>query len=124
MSSLTQPAPAVKVRRPKKAPAKPQRFARLDDKPTVDEPALLTLHVAGVETDYWLRLLPSDFGEAFRLMKIIPTNDGPAELGEVYDVLIEDAYTSAPSCQCKGFLRWGHCKHADAIKALREQGKL
>src|SRR5437899_846614 len=71
MSTLTAPRPAVKPRR------RPQRFARLDDKPTANEPALLTLHVAGKETDYWLYLQPSDFGEAFRLEKIIPTEDGP-----------------------------------------------
>src|SRR5262245_37909277 len=121
MSTVTEPRPTVKQRKP---PVKPQRFARLNDRPTFDEPALLTLQVGSKEFDYWLRLVPSDFGEAFQLTKIIPTGDGPAELGEVYHVLFEDAWPEAPRCDCKGALRWGHCKHADAIKALREKGKL
>jgi hypothetical protein len=121
MSTVTESRPAVKQRKPR---AKPQRFARLDDRPSVDEPALLTLHVGGKEFDYWLRLVPSDFGEAFQLTKIVPTGDGPAELGEVYHVLCEDAWPEAPRCDCMGALRWGHCKHADAIKTLREKGKL
>src|SRR5262249_6051215 len=122
MATLTQPDSAVKVRS-KEAPAElPQRFARLDDRPTVDEPALLTLHVAGNETDYWLSLVPSDFGEAFKLEKLIPTNDGPAERGEVYHVLLENEFNH--TCECLGFLRWGHCKHLDSIKALRDAGKL
>src|SRR6516162_7580068 len=105
MSTVSEPSLAVKQR---KVRVKPQRFCRLDDRPTVDEPALLTLHVAGKEFDYWLRLVESDFGEAFQLTKIVPTGDGPAELGEVYYVLFEDSWPEAPRCDCKGALRWGH----------------
>jgi hypothetical protein len=117
-------APPVKERKPRKPRAKPQRFARLDGKPTVDEPAVLTLHVGGDETAYSLRIVSSDFGEVLRLTKLIPTEGGPPELGEVYDVILEDAYTSAPTCTCKGHGRWGHCKHADAVKALHDAGRL
>ena len=116
MVTLTAPRPAVKAR------SRPERFAQLDDRPTVDESALLTLHVAGQETDYWLRVVPSDFGEAYRLSKIVPTGDGPAELGEVYHVLFEDQFNH--TCECKGFLRHGHCKHIDSLKALRDAGRL
>src|SRR5262249_46034972 len=122
MSTVFAPAPRVKARRPKKAPAKPQRFCRLQARPTVDEPVLLTLHIAGKESDYWLSLMPSDFGEAFRLEKIIPSDDGPAERGEVYHVCFEDQQNH--TCECKGFLRHGHCKHIDSLKALRDAGKL
>jgi hypothetical protein len=122
MSIATASAPRVKSSARRKAPANPQRFARLDDHPAVDEPALLTLHVAGKETDYWLYVQPSDFGEAFRLEKLIPTEDGPAERGEVYHVCFEDQHNQA--CECKGYLRHGHCKHIDSLKALREAGKL
>src|SRR5918911_1762724 len=104
MATVTETRPAVKTRKPR---AKPQRFARLHGKPTVDEPAFLTLHVGGDETDYLLRLVPSNFGEAFQLTKLEPTPDGPPELGEVYHVCFEDQHNH--TCECKGFLRWGHC---------------
>jgi hypothetical protein len=121
MATATEPRPAVKTRKPR---AKPQRFARLDDRPTAQEPALLTLHIGAKEFDYWLRLVPSDFGEAFQLTKIVPTGDGPAELGDVYHVLFENSWPDAPRCNCKGALRWGHCKHGDSLKPLRERGKI
>jgi hypothetical protein len=117
MSTVCEPRSAVKAR---KATAKPQRFCRLDGKPSVDEPAFLTLHVGGKETDYLIRPIPSNFGEAFELTKLEPTDDGPAELGDVYHVLIESEFNA--SCECKGFLRWSHCKHLDSLKALRERG--
>jgi hypothetical protein len=28
------------------------------------------------------------------------------------------------SCECMGFLRWGHCKHVSGLMALISQGKL
>src|SRR5262245_45236552 len=122
MSTATESRSPVKPPPGHKAKAKPPRFAYLDDRPTVDEPALLTLHVGGKECDYWLRVVPSNFGEAFQLTKIIPTGNGPAELGEVYFVLFESEFSA--SCECKGFLRWGHCKHLDSLKALRLAGKV
>jgi hypothetical protein len=116
MSTVTAPRPRAK------SPSNPQRFARLDAKPTVDDPALLTLHVAGKETEYWLYLQPSHFGEAFRLEKIIPVEDGPAQRGEVYQVCFEDQHNH--TCECKGHLHRGHCKHIDALTALRDAGRL
>src|SRR5262245_40379575 len=110
MSTVSAPRPPVKPR------SRPQRFARLDARPAVDEPAVLTLHVADKETDYWLYVQPSDVGEAFRLEKLIPTEDGPAERGEVYQVCFQDQHNQ--TCECKGFLRHGHCKHLDSLKAL------
>src|SRR5262245_31777408 len=111
MSTVTETRPAVKTRKPR---AKPQRFCCLNGKPTVEEPAVLTLHVGGDETDYLLQLVPSNFGEAFQLTKLETVGDGPAERGEVYHVLFEDQHNQ--TCECKGFLRWGHCKHLDSIK--------
>ncbi len=40
--------------------------------------------------------------------------------GELYHVRVgapEDA-----SCECMGFLRWGHCKHVSALSALIKKG--
>src|SRR5215831_18937731 len=100
----------------------PKRFARLEDNPTLDEPALLTLHIAGKDSDYWLYLQPSNFGEAYRLQKIEPTEDAPAELGEAYTVTFQDEFNQ--TCECRGFVHRGNCKHIDSIKALRDAGRL
>jgi hypothetical protein len=118
MVTLTAPRPSVKSPRVKKAPAKPQRFARLEVPIGPNgEAGVLHLHVAVAGTEYSIRPIPCDFGEAFELVKL-------EEDGETYHVLVDDAYTNAPSCDCKGCLQWSHCKHADAIKALREAGRI
>jgi hypothetical protein len=119
MSSATESRSPVN---PPARPRKPQRFCRLNGKPTVDEPAFLTLHVAAKETDYLIRPVPSNFGERFGLTKLEFVDDGPAERGEVYHVCFEDQFNHA--CECKGFLRYGHCKHLDSVKALREHGRI
>jgi hypothetical protein len=100
----------------------PEHFCQIDGTPTVDAPAILTLHVGCDETTYLIRPVPNNFGEAFELTKLEIVDDGPAERGEVYHVLFESEFSE--SCECKGFLRWGHCKHLDSIKALRDAGKL
>jgi hypothetical protein len=119
MSTVCDPRPAVKRRAPR---AKPERLARLIGKPTVNDSALLTLCVGGKQTDYLVRVMPSDFGEAFRLSKLVDEGDGPAAGGEVYDVLFENEFDHR--CECREFLRHGYCKHIDSLKALRERGKI
>jgi hypothetical protein len=57
--------------------------------------------------------LPSDFGRAYRLTK--PD-------GEQYHVLLAD--DGRHSSECKGFLRWSHCKHVEGLAALRQAGFL
>jgi hypothetical protein len=56
-----------------------------------------------------------------------PVNDGVhVQLtkadGTVYDVLLSP---TGNTCDCKGHLRWGHCKHEAALMALvcREQDR-
>lgn len=61
---------------------------------------------------YFLTRLPSDYGVAYRLEKI--GDDASVEGGERYDVNV----SARPTCECKGFLRWGHCKHVDACTAI------
>jgi hypothetical protein len=60
--------------------------------------------------------MPADFGRAFQVEKIgLTVNDSP------YHVHIDGGRRS---CECKGFLRHGHCKHADGLAALVAAGRL
>jgi hypothetical protein len=68
-----------------------------------------------VSTDYAVRRIPSDFGCGFELVKLM------AEEPAVYHVLLEQ---DGRSCDCKGHLQHGHCKHADAVLKLVQLGKL
>ena len=111
MASLSTPAPRVKPAR-----AKPARTIRLALAPLPSSPGGVTITAGKRTADYLLSRLPSDFGEAFRLEKF------PPQGGEVYHVLLNDG--GAHSCECKGFLRWGRCKHADGLAALKRAGRL
>ena len=60
--------------------------------------------------------IPADFGRGFRLEKI-----GLEANGEAYHVNLDG---DRRSCECKGFGRWNHCKHADGLAALIAAGRL
>jgi hypothetical protein len=98
----------------RKLKARPQRFARISGNPKYTEPATLTMHVAGRETNYHLYHQPSDYGTAYRLEK------QTAE-GEVYNVCFEGSYAT---CECMGHLRHWHCKHVDCLNALRQRNRI
>jgi hypothetical protein len=107
MSSATQSRPRVK----------PPRSVRLAVPPLGELPAVITITVGKADPVYYfLRGLPSDYGEAFRLEKF--SHQG----GEVYDV---NLCPDGDHCDCKGHLRWGtSCKHIGALRTLKEAGKL
>ena len=67
------------------------------------------------ETYYHLTKLATDFGRGFRLHK--SDFDG----GEVYHVNLDGPRST---CECKGWLRWGHCKHRDAMQELVNLGRV
>jgi hypothetical protein len=62
---------------------------------------------------YYIEAVPSDFGVGFLLRKIGGT--------EEYHVNLS---AEGHNCECKGFLRWNHCKHTDGLAALQRAGKL
>lgn len=68
------------------------------------------------QSDYWMDLIPTDFGTGFRFRKIW---DGHDFAEGSYDVLLDG---SQSSCECKGFLRWGHCKHLQAAMQAASEG--
>ena len=92
---------------------KPERRILLAVPPFEEEPGVLQIRVGKEEANYFLTPIPSDFGNAYRVEKIGGT--------EVYDVNLADGHGT---CECKGFLRWNHCKHVDGLKALKTRGKL
>lgn len=74
------------------------------------------------EDEYFLDKIPSDFGEAFLIEKrdYRPLREGEQE--SRYHVLL--ANEQDRTCECKGFLSHGHCRHIEGILALRAKGKI
>ena len=68
---------------------------------------------------YHLAEIPSDFGRGFSLEKM--TDGNPLTCETPYAVCIDGTRST---CECKGFLRWRHCRHVEALTALLEAGKL
>lgn len=67
-------------------------------------------------THYALDAVAADFGKGFRLTKLCIVDGKPVE-GETYHVNLDTA-GSRHTCECKGFLRHGGCKHVDALSHL------
>ena len=112
--NATTPAPA----RQRKPRPKPARSIWLVLAPTHTMPGICRITVRRgrtVEaTDYHLAGIPSDFGRAFRLVKILGEHTG-------YHVNLDGERSS---CECKGHLAHGHCKHVDGLAALVRAGRL
>ncbi len=68
---------------------------------------------------YLVRPIPGDLGgEAYEVEKL----DEALNTVEQYHVRLGAPAQTA--CECLGFLRWSHCKHADGLKALAAKGQL
>jgi hypothetical protein len=91
-----------------------QRAAKLQ---TVGAALVLWLTTDRLTVAYRLTKLPSDFGHAYRLDKADQGDGQP----ETYDVLLDGERSS---CECKGFLRWHHCKHVESLTTLRQLGRV
>jgi hypothetical protein len=76
---------------------------------------ILELLVGNQSFHYWLAEVASDFGRAFRLTKW--SSEGSGE----YDILLDGIQSQ---CECKGWLRWGHCKHVESLSALVNHGRI
>jgi hypothetical protein len=71
---------------------------------------------------YFVTAIPADFGLGFHLERFA----NEVEEGEPreYHVLLAGKQSS---CECKGFLRWGHrrpCKHLRSLAKLHAEGRL
>jgi hypothetical protein len=76
---------------------------------------VVRIAVGKAAADYIVRPMPSDFGSAFALCKV-----GGPDADPHHDCL-EGA---GGSCSCKGYLRYGYCKHCDGLAALRKAGRI
>jgi hypothetical protein len=101
----------------------PQRNIRVLEQPTRDTDGWAAVAICvGKQTDtYLLRTVPTDFNGtlAFEVEKL----DSDLATVEAYHVLLADS-PERHSCECKGFLRWGHCKHTEGLDALRRTNRL
>ena len=85
-------------------------------RPETDALGVVRIWIGKEYADYFLTLLPADFGRGFKVEKIGLHATEPG-----YAVNIDG---DKRSCECKGFLRHGHCKHADGLAALIAAGRL
>jgi hypothetical protein len=68
---------------------------------------------ATTQDTYFVQEFPSPLGRAFEVRKV--------DADEPYHVLLASADCS---CECKGFLKWDHCRHIEGLKALLAKGDL
>jgi hypothetical protein len=110
--NATTSAPA-RQRRPR---PKPQRFIRLALRPEGNGLGIVRITVGNQHADSFLTILAADFGRGFQVEKVgLHENEPP------YHVNID---ADKRTCECKGFLRHGHCKHSDGLAALIAAGRL
>lgn len=86
---------------------------------TVPGGGLLKIGTKRATVEYLLVPFAADAGRGFKLAKVSEGTDAEAEGYSVFA-----CGQSAPKCECKGFYYAGHCKHADAVRALLENGWL
>lgn len=99
------------TKRPRKVPARTAKLLLLGSV------QVLALTTGKDTTFYRLETLLADAGRGFRLVKA-DRGDGP---GEEYDCLLDGEQSV---CDCKGFSKWGHCKHVESLDALVTAGKV
>jgi hypothetical protein len=111
MSTTTATA-APRQRKPR---AKPERRIRLAVRPNDHDGknGVVCITVGKDTADYFLCRIASDWGQGFTVEQIGGT--------ELYHVHLDG---DKRTCDCKGHLRHGHCKHSDGLAALVAAGKL
>lgn len=67
---------------------------------------------------YYLVPIKSDWGKAFKLYKYGSGSRSIEGVQEVYNVCLDGVRSI---CECKGFLKWNHCKHIDGVEQLLKE---
>lgn len=81
---------------------------------------LLLLGAGRTATEYLVVEFAADGGRGFRLAKVTPGTDAEADGYDVFACV----KGGAPKCECRGAVRWGSCKHSDAVAELLASGQL
>jgi hypothetical protein len=107
---------------PRQPKPPPPRQVRVFISPGDGVPAIVEVTEHGRSTDYAVSRIPSDFGLAFQWSHLdpVPVNPGIGR-EQTYWCVLEEC---GRSCSCPGFIRWGHCRHADVTLELVQAGKL
>ena len=114
--NATATAPSRQRNVARKPRTKPARSIRLEVRPEDNGLGIVRINIGTEHDNYFLTLIPADFGRGFKVEKIGLTCNEPP-----YCVNIDG---ENKTCECKGYLKWGHCKHADGLAALIAAGKL
>ncbi len=81
---------------------------------------VLTVHTDRASAAYVVAEFPTDWpGRGLLLRKLTAGTDPTAES---YSVFCSARGPAADQCECRGFAFAGHCKHADAVRALVANG--
>jgi hypothetical protein len=119
MATLTRPSSNGKASRLSKPRPKPPRQIGWTMAPKPGHPyGVLHIIEGGKRDDYFIRAIEADFGLGVEVTKLTGEPDNPQ-----YNVNLDDQ-REHHSCECPGFLRWGHCKHIEGLVALARAGKL
>jgi hypothetical protein len=94
---------------------KPGRTIRLVRSPRTDGVGVFCITVGRKSQFYTVVEIPSEIGgRGFAVHRL--------GMGTLYHVRVGHPHDC--SCECLGFLRWGHCKHLAGLRALIRQGEL
>jgi hypothetical protein len=122
MLTVTDPRPLVKpARRARKPYTPPATTWTLHVRPGEGDSFGVLQIVHGKDDDtYYLFVLRSDFGLCYRLDKLGEVPPG----GDDHYCVCLDAQDGHHTCECRGFLRWGRCKHVKALAGCHRDGLL
>ena len=95
---------------------KPARTVKLLLPPAAGQTGAMLIRQDGGMDTYFLNLIPADFSLGLGVEKIDTLNGNRR-----YHVNLNG---DASTCECKGFLRWGHCRHVESLLALQAAGRL
>jgi hypothetical protein len=91
------------------------RIIRLVRSPSLDGLGVFSISDGPKTVSYALRELACDIGgRGFVVHRL--------GLGTLYHVRVGNPYDC--TCECMGFLKYSHCKHIDALRALIDTGLL
>jgi hypothetical protein len=111
--------PATLTARPRtrqvKRQSRPRPSRRVRPEQLPDGRTLATLTIGSDVFRYFLASIPCPLGEAFHWEKADPVPEGTVDH---YDCCLNQ---EGHTWECRGYLKHGHCKHIDALVALRER---